>query len=436
MNSMINYCSNKGLKTFQSFLKSYSVLIFTVLLSLTVLWSCEEDPTKIGGELLPDGDFATMVSTDTLRIKAYTMYTDSVKSTDSLYFLGSRYSPWFGTTKADFVTQLNLLKEWKEDPFIIDSVSLILSIATFEGDTISDDIWLEMYEISEYLNRDAAYYSNKPVQIESLLGTFHLAGAKADTVLEIRLPSSIAAHLLRDTSKLFISSTEPDFRQFFKGVYFTLVDRPTHSFFSLRTGASTSGIQIYYHTDSVANATYSFVLSDKSAKYKRISHDFSTAEPDKRANHVNDMVLDTLAYQQSYFGLYTRLEIPGLAQFRNMLPASVNKARLTIPVLTNDDGLTDNTMPQILLMRYTNAEGRKVAIPDMYLGESYYGGYYSADKDRYAFNLASFVQEYLEGRISEPVVELYMPVTINRDAIFRVNGATVKPKLELSLTKF
>jgi hypothetical protein len=226
MNSMINYCSNKGLKRFQSFLKSYSLLIFTALLSLSVLWSCEEDPTKIGSGLLPGDDRAFMVSTDTLRIKAYTMYTDSIKSTDSLYFLGSRYSPWFGTTKADFVTQLNLLKDWNEEAFIIDSVSLILSIASFEGDTVTDNIMLEMYEISEYLYKDSAYYSNKPVQIESHLGTFHLAGAKADTVLEIRLPSTIAAHLMRDTSKLFISSTEPDFREFFKGVYFTLADRP------------------------------------------------------------------------------------------------------------------------------------------------------------------------------------------------------------------
>jgi hypothetical protein len=436
MNSMINYCSNKGLKRFQSFLKSYSLLIFTALLSLSVLWSCEEDPTKIGSGLLPGDDRAFMVSTDTLRIKAYTMYTDSIKSTDSLYFLGSRYSPWFGTTKADFVTQLNLLKDWNEEAFIIDSVSLILSIASFEGDTVTDNIMLEMYEISEYLYKDSAYYSNKPVQIESHLGTFHLAGAKADTVLEIRLPSTIAAHLMRDTSKLFISSTEPDFREFFKGVYFTLADRPQYSFFSLRTGASTSGIQVYYHTSSVANGTYSFVLSDKSAKYKRITHDHSTAEPDKMAKHINDMVLDTITYQQSYFGLYTRLEIPGLAQFRGMMPASVNKARLTIPALTNDAELADSKLPQLLLMRYTNSTGRKVAIPDMYLGESYYGGFFSADKDIYAFNLASFVQEYLEGRISEPVVEIYLPTNLSKDAIFRVNGASVIPKLELSLTKF
>jgi hypothetical protein len=143
------------------------------------------------------------------------------------------------------------------------------------------------------------------------------------------------------------------------------------------------------------------------------------------AKHINDMVLDTITYQQSYFGLYTRLEIPGLAQFRGMMPASVNKARLTIPALTNDAELADSKLPQLLLMRYTNSTGRKVAIPDMYLGESYYGGFYSADKDIYAFNLASFVQEYLEGRISEPVVEIYLPTNLSKDAIFRVNGASV-----------
>jgi hypothetical protein len=433
---MINCCNNRVNRTFKSLLISSFKIFIAAALSMTLFWSCEEDPTKIGSGLLPGTDFAAIISTDTLEINAYTMYVDSIKSTDSLYFLGTKYNPWFGSTKADFVTQLNLLREWNEESFIIDSVSLIISINQFIGDTISDDLYLEMYEISEYLYRDSAYYSNKPVQIESLLGTVHLAGAKADTTLEIMLPLSIATHLMRDTSKLFISSTEPDFRDFFKGVYFTLADKPLPSFFSLRTGSSSSGIQVYYHNTTTANGTYSFVLSDRSAKYKRIIHNFADAEPGKGIAHINDMVLDTMAFQQSYHGVFTRLEFPELIQYRDLLPAAVNKARLILPVLIDGEELTDASVPQILFLRYTDATGRKIPIPDMYINESYFGGYYNTTDDVYAFNIAAFVQEYLEGRIPEPVIEVYMPVSLTKDVILRVNGASKKPKLELSLTKF
>jgi hypothetical protein len=431
MNSMINYLRNKAIKTLKSFHKSCLTIFAVLTVSAVALVSCEEDPSPIGSDLLPGDDFAAMVSTDTLAIRAFTMYVDSVRSTDSLYYLGTRYSPWFGTTRAEIVTQLNLLRSWTGSGFVIDSVSIVLAIDNYKGDSLATTS-IELYEISEYLSKETAYYSNKPVQIERYIGTYQLEGLKADTLLEVMIPTDIGTYLLRDTTKLFISSTVPDFREFFRGIYVKVVDGLDPVFFTLQSLSSTSGIQVYYHTPSVTNGYYSFVFSDKSARYKRLIHDFTTAEPAKKIRHINDMVLDTLSFLQSYNGVFTRLEIPGLAQFKSMMPASVNKARLTIPALIDGTDFTDITVPQSLKMRYTGADGKKVDIPDMYFG---WGGYFP-EKDHYAFDLASFVQEYLEGRIAEPVVEIYMLQSSQYDVIFKVNAATQKPKLQLSLTKF
>lgn len=436
MNSMIPSCINESRKTFQSLLKSYYRSFLAITAAAVIVWACEEQPSEIGSGLLPGTDFATVFSSDTFTINAYTMYDDSVRATDSIYLLGRRYNPYFGTTTAELVSQLNLLTPWKGQDFIIDSVSLILTIRYYEGDTIFDDQYIEVYEISEYLYKDTIYYSNKPVQVLRDLGTFPLFGIEADTSLEIRVPDWIGYHLMRDTTKLFISSTTPDFRDFFRGVYMRLAPNPNNAFFSLSTEFASSGFQVYWHNASESNRAYSFVLSDKSARYKRIIHDFTTAEAGKEINHINDYVKDTLVYMQKLNGVYTRLEIPGLEQLRQFLPASVSKARLIMPVQLDNDIFTDATVAGNLYLRYTDGSGNKVFVPDSYLGRAYFGGSYLKDNDHYYFNLASFVQEYLEGRIPDPVIEIYMPQGADIDLILKANEASVKPRFELTMTKF
>ena len=436
MNSMIPFFNKTGAANLNPITRSHFRTILAVFTALLITWGCEEEASVVGTDLLPDEDFALFYNTDTITINAYTMFVDSIRSNDSLYIIGSRYSPYFGTTSVEVVSQLNLMSPWTGANFTIDSVSLILSIRYYEGDTVNNDQYLELYEISEYLERDSIYYSNKPVQVDNYLGSFWLDGLKADTLLEIPLPNSLGEYLMRDTTKLLVSSTQPDFRDFFRGLYMKLSNNPNHAMFSLRSGVASSGIQIYWHNDEVQNGTYSFVLGDRSAKYKRIVHDFSTADPEKSIQHINDFIKDTLVYMQKFNGVYTRLEFPGLEQLRSLLPLSVNKARLIMPAQLDDDFFTDATVPANLYLRYVNEDGDRIYIPDVRMGQQYFGGVYRTDNDHYYFNLAAFVQEYLEGRIPEPVVEVYMVPGNDADLILKANNATLSPKLELSMTKF
>ncbi|MFO7574118.1 MAG: DUF4270 family protein, partial [Bacteroidales bacterium] len=355
---------------------------------------------------------------------------------DSLYMFGKRYNPYFGTTRVELVTQLNLLFPWPGRGFVIDSVSLVLAISRYEGDTLFTQQQIELFEISEYLHRDSTYYSNKPVQIERSLGTYIVDSLKSDTVIDIKLPNSIGEYLLRDTSKLFISSTEPDFRDFFRGLYFRFADSPYDAFMNLSSSQTTSGIQIYYRDPSGVNTTFSFVLSDKSARYRMVEHDFSTADPVRSVKNINNFVKDTLVYQQKLDGVYTRLEFPGLAQFRDYLPASVNMAKLILPVHLDDDVFTDSNVPRNLYLSYTDSNGKKLFVPDALMNLSYFGGNYSADTDDYIINMAVFVQEYLEGRIEEPVVEIVLPPNAAADLILKANDAVKGPQLQLTISKF
>ena len=98
--------------------------------------SCEEDPTKIGNELLPSNDFVAIKSSDTLRVWSYTDFNDSTRTDNPFVsFLGQINDPYFGTTTTEFVTQIRLSSAWDDKPFIIDSVKLFLRLLHVQGGT-------------------------------------------------------------------------------------------------------------------------------------------------------------------------------------------------------------------------------------------------------------------------------------------------------------
>jgi hypothetical protein len=71
--------------------------------------SCEKGILKIGGDILPNGDFVSIKSIDTLSIFSYTMFNDSARSDlPSVSYLGHDYDPSFGSSTAGFVTQIRL----------------------------------------------------------------------------------------------------------------------------------------------------------------------------------------------------------------------------------------------------------------------------------------------------------------------------------------
>lgn len=434
---MTTFFNKSPKELFKSFLRSYYRTILAVTALVAIVIACEEEPSPIGAGILPSADTASLIITDTFSIRAYTMYDDSVRTNDSSYYFGKRYSPYFGTTTVELVTQLNLLQKWPGTGLHeVDSVKLLFSVTSYDGDTLHHNQVVQLFEISEFLTREAEYYSNKPVAVKKYFGAFYLDTLGTNRVAEVNLPVSFGEYLLRDTSMLFVDSKVPDFRDYFRGLYIRLIENPYSAFIKLNTSTSTSGIVIYYRNAALENKIFMFVLSDKAARYKRILHDFETAEPEKKIKHINDYVQDSLVYQQMVNGVYTRIEIPGLEALRRYLPASVNKARLIMPVHIDGTVFTDETVPQYIYLRYKNKNGAKVIVPDMRLGYNYFNGFYNEDTDNYALNLASFVQEYLEGRISEPVVEIFMPAGYDSDLILKANHAKKSMRLELVMSKF
>jgi hypothetical protein len=459
MNFMTRFYRNpilSGRLISENFLKVLPLLLTAGILFIAT--SCEENPSKIGAGLLPGSDYVTIKSTDSIAVKSYTMYQESVQSQDpSVSYLGDLWDPYFGTTTGGFVSQLWLQDSLTTANFVaVDSVKLFLKILNVKGDTAAGHI-LKISEISKmlYYNTDTIYYSNQIPPTTGDFWTAELPALKADTVNDIvvTFDTTFGAHLTRDRSMGFMSNAKADFRSFFKGLRFEIVPSSKPVFLSLSvaavgsTGTPTNFFTVYTHNVSKETYFYSFLLDAQhtSAKYNLFSHTFSDAEPGKQIQHINDGYADTLSYLQNMNGLYTRLEIPYLKtmksdpDFKNV---AINKARLIIPFVVNSSAniIYAKTIPSTIYLRFKDSKGSKYLVSDYSTaGSTFYDGTPdTVTTMSYNINLATYLQQYLKDPIDSITtdLELFLPSTSEYNAILKANKSSKRVKFEFTYTKF
>ncbi len=441
---------NNSKTSFKSYfsLNAYLLIITGILFLCN---SCEEDGTIIGSKILPGSDFVTLHSTDTLSINSYTMYTDSIESNNPSYsYLGELYDPYFGSTTAGFVTQIRMNELWGGGVLTVDSIKLILYFTNVIGDTSAGHI-LTISEIAEEIYTDTTYYSNKETPLTGYSIDVPLPGLKADTINQvvITLPPSFGEYIIRDTTMLFHSNSVPDFRSYFKGLQFTLrsIGDPVFLTLSLTPSDNYNSynniIAVYLKDDDDVTSTFFFILDaiSRNACYNIYSNDYSTALADKRIEHINDGFRDTLAYQQCLHGVFTKFTVPGLEDIKNdtsLKGIKVNKARITWPVHYDGYIYHGSSFPSQLYMGYYDNTGSRYLIHDYYISTLFFDGEIDTTAGNYSFNLAYYVQQFLEDstNVLKPEFQLILPTGSVQNAILKANNSTDPVKFDLTYTRF
>ncbi len=419
--------NHSGLLT--GLLKSILPLFFLLAITLA---SCDQDPMNIGIGLLPDEDFIAIRSTDTITIRAYTMYDDFSLSSDSTRMLaGGIYDAYFGSTYCDFVTQLRLMSAWPTKIFQIDSVFLTFMPSRISGDTAAMH-YLRLYETGTLLTDTTDFYSAQDPDTIKFLGEYQMPVLKADSTYSIKLHNWVGEHLLRDTTQLRPASNF--YKTFFKGLYFGIFSPTSPVLMEMTASNDPLGITVFYHDTADVKYNYSFVATNRAVNYNRFTHDRTTADPAKQILHVNDLVADTSAFLQTYHGVYVKLDLPSLEAFRSIDRIAVNKARIVAPVLIDSEAYLEKNMPRQIYVRYRDSEGKEKAIPDLIHDVSFMDGTYYTEKDSYQFNITSFVQQYLDGEIDTPSVELFFPLSAEQNVIFGANGNDPAFRFEFAYT--
>ena len=453
MNFMTNYSLKNNLLI--RFSGHFSRIFIPAVLAgfIFIAVSCEEAPSLTGSELLPGSDFVELKGS-LLKVKSYTMYRDSIASSQpSRSFLGSFYDPYFGTTTCEFVSQLRLGSEWETGKFYIDSMKLFLSLLSVSGDTASSH-YLRLSEIADVIYKDKTYYSSQNVAHTGYtVPDILLPTLRADTANSIfcYIDTTFGRYLIRNPSMLFHSNDTDDFRTFFKGLHFQLISPGNPIFISLSVSATTgyyaNYFALYGHNEYGISRSISFILDavTTNASFNLYMHDYSTAEADKKIKHINDTnYLDTITYAQSFNGVYTRFELPGLDSLKKNLDIkniAVNRGRLKIPIFYDNYNYIRKNLPYPLYLKYVTTSGRTNYVPE--IATTFYDGTpdttaTSEADDVYNLNVANFIQMYLEDKADTilPVLEMYLPSLSVNNLLLRGNGSYKPVRFEFTYTRF
>jgi hypothetical protein len=430
-------------------------------LIVVVSSSCKKEVLNIGQDILPDGDFVSIKSIDTLSVFSYLMYDDSIRTDNQLTsYLGQIYNPYFGTTTAGFVTQIRLNQKWDGLPFTVDSMKLYLHLVTTMGSVAGTSHSISLYEISDQIYNDSAYYSNTPLnKTDFKVTNIRLPVLRTDTINDVILTMpgngiELGNYLIRDTAMLFYSNNVPDFRSYFKGLYFEMDPSPSPLIVSLSLVYNLSTVYnffvLYGHDANGLSKQYGFNLDaiSNNAAYNRYSHDYSTATLGDKMEHRNTTYRDTLSYLQSLNGVYTKLSLPGLEKLKNDASfgnIAVNRARLSVPLkfTKTSSNYYKNSVPLSLRLRYKVKNGTRYDVPDYAMGGSldpshhFFDGTLDSVANVYNFNIPSFVQSYLKDATDnvKPEVEIFQNSGI-LNVVFGANNNKTPVKFEFAYTKF
>ena len=403
----------------------HNILILLAAVPLFIV-SCEEDPSSIGEGILPQADFDSIVAVDTMRVDMYTLFTDSATSiVPQTSYLGSILDPYFGLTSSDFVSQLWLTIGWSGEGITRnDSVKMYLDVTDVMGSMPGSGSF-NIYELGEKLSADSTYLVGTDVPVNEILATvdFPPLPEGSDSLLTLDLPVSFGEYIMRDTSMLFLGSDTIDFRDYFYGLYFEYPQTDNYHMLELDVRSDNTYIVVYYTNAAGNSKFFEFLINGKCLNYNRFLHDYERADPEKKIKYINEPVKDTLAYIQPMEGVYAKLAIPGLEHMRSLQGTiAVNKARIYLPVYLNELDYTEDMVPTTILVRYDSA-GVKRILPD-YLVDSdgtFLDGTYNKITNQYQVNISNFVQEYIEGSIVDPVIEIYLPELGTQNLIVKAN---------------
>ena len=444
----------------QHFIKIFRLTLLTMI--AFIVGSCQKEVLKLGADILPAGDFVSMKSIDTLSVFSYTMLDDSIRTDKALNsYLGQLYDPYFGTSTVGFVTQIRLNRVWDKVAFTVDSMKLYLRLIGNKGVNAAGQHTFSIYEISDQIYTDSAYYSKTPLSFTGFKVTgIPIPKLRTDTAyndIEVKLPDNgvtLGNYITRDTSKLFYSNVVPDFRSYFKGLYFQMDPSPDPLLITLSLVFDQTSYYNYFvlfgHYDDGTIGSYSFNLDAKSinAYYNRFQHDYTTATLGDKMAHRNSSYKDTLSYLQGLNGVYTKVTLPGLAKLKNdetLGKIAVNRARLVVPFKFKKTATEFyfNSLPQRLYLRYKVKNGTRYDVTDNLIGtnldvsHNFFDGTIDSVANVYNFNIPAFVQSYLEdaNNLVEPELEIYQS-SGTRNVVFGANKNKAPVKFEFTYTKF
>ncbi len=418
-----------------------------ILIILSIFFSCNE--YNLGSGVLPQGDFANIITTDTVTVKLYTEKAPELASySPNNLILGKYNDPIFGITEASFMTQVYQTKypEWG-DSAIFDSIVLCLPLEQhyyYGTENLMPDV--TVYKVTDTLHNKVYYNDENPSDYTDFTvlgsGQMHICYPDPTTTvdsteltipaLQLRLNDEVGQDFIENSDDYFFSPGA--FYNIFKGIYVKCNNTP--GLFKIKTDNSDQtnnfGIVIFFHYNSTPDTSrrYTLPLISRSVRFNMFSHDYSGSVLDTIFNSETPTLSDKV-YLQSMGGTIIRFTAPGLRNLKNIV---INKALLVIQTETSDFSpvpkiwltVLDSTKDVSYLNDYLNANNQ-------YEGFEYENG-------QYIINVTRVMQNYIDSVYLKQGLELYLfdlnaKSDFERSIILNGTNQGLKTKLILTYTK-
>ncbi len=422
--------------------RAFPLHILLFLPFLATLFSCEDKPDFIGGNLIPGNDKMS-ISFDSLElIYGYARPADSFPSGYKDYYLiGSLVDPFFGTSKSDVITTISssISSNGFGESAQADSVILYLAVdeRTGEGEL---PLNLLLYELTEYMQLDSTYYSNTDMTgkyRETLLGSASIAGG--DTLIKIFIWDEEFINKFLQAEDSMLRNTE-NLQQLMKGLYLTTGEASdAGSMIKIDFDDAQNYLYFYYRNDTaVEQKQYYLLASMENGHINMFHHDPSGYPVESYLQNGSDN--DSLLFVQSMAGISSRIRFPELTKWTDSMPIAINQARLIFRVA--DTTLTMQSkkyFPEALNLYLINEDGSLSLTYDNLLDEEGYGGKYDPDSHTYSFSLKAHLQGLLLGDV-ENLEMMLLPaktnISVSRGVLYGWNAdAGKRPRFEITYTQ-
>lgn len=404
-----------------------------LLTTIGLLWACKKSENNLGIDILPEGSILNGISCDTFKITSYTIEEDSIRTDensnpDNLYLAGTLQDPIFGRTDASFVTNFSIPgnrigsgfgKEAK-----LDSVVLALVYSSSYYGNINDILKFNVYELSQSVYSDSAYYSNSNFNYFNSDITYNGNGintvAKPSTLvtvgdeiqspqLRLRLKDELGQRFIDDTLKLY---NTPALQNALKGIMVTTKNsvsaNSTFGYIAkFKLLDLRSKLIIYYHNgDNLSVSKLELDMATSSSRVNLYKHDKSTAISDLK-QQIATSNPDTLLGQNRIFlqgasGLKSKFYFPELRKFDDSGKIAVNRAILSFKI----DQTTPYYDPLIfpgptrITIEGSDQNGVSYILADQLLDGVAFDGNYNSGSKEYQFNIPYTIQKIIDDKLN------------------------------------
>lgn len=370
-------------------------LVFFILLS-----GCESKPDFIGSDLLPSGDNFTVMFDSMEVVYGYTKLGDSiVGSNKNTQLLGSTIDPYFGFSKAAYVTQIQPSTNsggFGPKPKV-DSVILTLHYEKFQGeDNLSQTI--RVYEFMEFIRKDTNYYTNQDITglyREPEIG--HGWMSKDDTLIRIQITEEAFINKFLQSEDSILSDSKY-LQELMYGLYITGDDVATEGgMATLDANAEGTNLRFYYANDTVDSISQSYTISRAGCQqFNLFTHDY-TGYP------IEEFLIDTsrndsLWFVQSLSGVYPKIRFPEFPKWIDSMPVAINEAKLIFPIVDTSLSLQKSDyLPDNLVMFLQETDGGYNYVYDQVIAPESFGGDYQGSFHSYIFTIKMQLQSFAKG---------------------------------------